>query len=225
MVQQTIAPPLVRGQWVPMTWDEFLAWAPPEGRAEWVNGWGIADVSTSIRHGDFLNFFSSLLGLYVRLFGLGRMYTSDSLMRLPTRPSGREPDIMVILTDHLDRLGQRWFEGPADFVVEFVSEDDPDRDLVEKFQEYERAGVREYLTVDARPDRHEVRFHRLDADGRFQPVDPDERGRCHLATLPGLWFDPAWFTQDPLPDPLRLMKLIAPQRLRQVLFEESESEP
>jgi Uma2 family endonuclease len=186
MVQQLTRPPEIRGEWIPMTWEEFVAW-PIKGKTEWVAGEGIAYVSTSIFHAKLVQFFATLLELHVRLFGLGQVLTSEALMRLPIRPSGRKPDIMVIRTEHLNRLRTQWLDGPADFVVEFLSDDDPDRDLVVKRREFEREGISEYLAVDARPNQTEFHFLRL-VNGLFESVEADEQGRYHSTTLPGFWF-------------------------------------
>ncbi|HEY7031148.1 MAG TPA: hypothetical protein VH482_07480 [Thermomicrobiales bacterium] len=50
MVQQTSLPKLVRGEWVPMTYEEFLAWAPDGMRTEWTDGEGIVYTKASDRH-------------------------------------------------------------------------------------------------------------------------------------------------------------------------------
>jgi Uma2 family endonuclease len=199
-----------------MTWEEFLVWTD-EGQSEWVDGKGIAYVSNSARHMRMVRFFAELLGLYVRVFDFGEVFFDQMLMRLPTRPSGRMPDIFVIGRDDAPRVHHQWFEGPALFVAEFVSEDDPERDTVEKLREYERAGVPEYLWIEASPDRRDFRFHRRGDDGAYRLVEPDAEGRYHSAVLPGFWFDPAWFWQDPLPNVERLMLLIAPVAYRRYL--------
>ncbi len=49
MAQPSILPPPVRGEWIPMSWEEFLDWSPDEGQSEWVDGRGIAYVSNGIR--------------------------------------------------------------------------------------------------------------------------------------------------------------------------------
>jgi Uma2 family endonuclease len=95
-------------------------------------------------------------------------------------------------------------------VTEFVSEDDPERDTVDKLRECEGAGLPEYLWVDARPGRRDIRFHRRGDDG-YRLVEADAEGRYHSLILPGFWFRPDWFWEDPLPDPNRLMLQIAPQ--------------
>jgi Uma2 family endonuclease len=61
----------------------------------------------------------------------------------------REPDIVFLLTKHAERRGNKYWRG-ADLVMEVVSADDPDRDLVSKRAEYARAGINEYWIVDPR---------------------------------------------------------------------------
>jgi Uma2 family endonuclease len=218
MVHQLTRPPVIRGKWIPMTWEEFLAWTS-EGKSEWVDGEGIAYVSTSVRHARMVRFLAELLGIYVRAFDLGEIFVDTLLMRLRSRQSGRMPDIVIVRTEHLDRLRDKWLEGPADFLVEFVSEDDPDRDLVVKHTEFEREGVPEYLTIDARVDHHDVLLRQRGADGRFHLVQPDEQGRLHSSVLPGFWLDPAWFQLDPLPNPISILRRISPEAWRRLVAE------
>jgi Uma2 family endonuclease len=224
MLQARTLPPVVRGRWYPMTWEEFLIWAPNEGQAEWVDGEGIAYVSNSALHMRKLGFFAELLRVYVRIFDLGEVFFDQFLMRLPTRPSGRMPDIFVIGRDDAPRVHYQWFDGPALFVAEFVSDDSVERDLVDKRAEYERAGVPEYLAVEARLGRDGLTYLRRDAEGHYQTVTPDEHGRYHSEVLPGFWFDPSWFTEDPLPNPLVVLRRISPEAWRR-LVEEVEAEP
>jgi Uma2 family endonuclease len=208
MVQPLTLPPRVRGVWYPMTWEEFLEWSPDEGQAEWVDGKGIAYVSNSTPHGGKVFFLGQLLGLYVRVFGLGEVFVDNILLRLPTRPSGRMPDVMVVSRD---RVRERWVEGTALFAAEFLSEDSVYRDEVEKRAEFEGAGIPEYPIIDAHPGQRRFQYLRLDETGRYQEVESDEQGRYHSVVLPGFWLDPNWFWEDPLPDPERLMMRIAPE--------------
>lgn len=199
MAQQTMLPPVVRGEWYPMTFEEFLDWSADEGQAEWMDGKGIIYVANIPRHGRLHDFLSRLVGAYLEVHDLGELFTTSIILRLPTRPSGRAPDLMVILAEHREHVGDRWVEGPADFVVELISDDSVGRDRNEKLREYEAEGVREYLLVDARLNRHGFDFYRLNDAGRYEPVLPDAAGRYHSAVLPGFWLEPAWLRQDPLP--------------------------
>ena len=73
-----------------------------------------------------------------------------SALRLRIRPGKfREPDLLVLLSRKDPRFQNRFWLG-ADLVVEVVSPDDPDRDLVEKRADYAEAGVSEYWIADPR---------------------------------------------------------------------------
>ncbi|MEA2583197.1 MAG: hypothetical protein QOF33_1282 [Thermomicrobiales bacterium] len=217
MVHSATLPPLVRGTWYPMSWEKFLEWSPDEGQAEWIDGKGIAYVSNSARHMRMLGFLAELFRVYVRVLDLGEVFFDSMLLRLPTRPPGRMPDIFIIGRSDQERLRDQWFEGPALLVVEFVSDESVQRDLIEKRDEYERAGVPEYLAIDTRLDRQGFTYLQLDHEGRYQPIKPDADGRYHSAALSGFWIDPAWFRQDPLPSVERLMVQIAPRAYRRYL--------
>ena len=61
----------------------------------------------------------------------------------------REPDILLLRDRSDPRRQNRYWQG-ADLVVEVVSPDDPDRDLVEKRTDYAEAGIAEYWIADPR---------------------------------------------------------------------------
>lgn len=73
----------------------------------------------------------------------------------------REPDIVVMMADHVERIGEE-FWGVPDIVVEVMSprtaqSSGTERtDRREKFKEYERAEVAEYWLVDLRGGTIEV---------------------------------------------------------------------
>ena len=67
----------------------------------------------------------------------------------------REPDLLVLLSAKDKRRGNQFWTG-ADLVLEVVSPDDPQRDLVEKRQEYAAAGIPEYWIVDPAAERISV---------------------------------------------------------------------
>jgi Uma2 family endonuclease len=88
----------------------------------------------------------------------------------------REPDIVFLLAQHADRRGDKYWRG-ADLVMEVVSEDDPDRELVTKRVEYAQAGICEYWLLDPR-DRT-VTVLALDAAAQ-SPRDPGLTASQHL---------------------------------------------
>ncbi len=61
----------------------------------------------------------------------------------------REPDIVFMREENKHRRADDYWTG-ADLVVEVVSNDDPNRDVKIKRQEYAEAGIPEYWIVDPR---------------------------------------------------------------------------
>jgi Uma2 family endonuclease len=218
MAQQVALPPVAREQWLPMSWEEFLDWCS-EGQSEWVDGKGIAYVSNTPRHDEVLQFLNFLVQWFVRANDLGDVFASTTLMRLASRPSGRMPDLFVVLKQHRHRRRRRWYEGPASFALEVLSDRSRFRDLEEKLREYAVAGIPEYLIVDGREGHFIFLWYRLGADGDYQPIEPDDEGRYHSTVLPGFWLDPTWLQQDPLPNPIRLLPRIAPDAWGRFLSE------
>jgi Uma2 family endonuclease len=112
---------------------------------------------------------------------------------------------IFVRREHLDRLSQDRLDGPADLVIELVSDSSTKLDRDDKFHECQSAGIPEYIIIDPRPRRHRVEYYLLNAEGKYLPLLPDDLGRYHSTVLPGFWLDPEWFRQDPLPDDVELV--------------------
>ncbi|HKG27323.1 MAG TPA: Uma2 family endonuclease [Thermomicrobiales bacterium] len=209
MAQRTIDRTPIDDKPPRMTYEEFLQWVPDGKQAEWVDGEVIL-LTVNERHDAFTLLLIGLLSTYVRVFDLGRVLHAPFQMRLRFRPSGREPDVMFLRRDHLDRIARLWIEGAADFVIELLSEQTARTDLIVKLREYEQAGIFEYVIIETRDGRDGITMYRLGDDGHYFAVAPDDAGRLHSEMLPGFWLDPRWFQQDPLPVPEELMFELAP---------------
>jgi Uma2 family endonuclease len=61
---------------------------------------------------------ADILGLYCHARGLGEVLDAPFLMKLER---GREPDVLFVSREHLDRLKENYLDGPADLVIEIVS--------------------------------------------------------------------------------------------------------
>jgi Uma2 family endonuclease len=186
-----------------MTYEEFLEWADGM-RAEWVDGEVILMSPASEPHQNLDGFLSSLLRYFVEAHELGRILIPPFQMKLSTRPSGREPDLLFISKKNLSNLKRNYLDGPADLVVEIVSPDSQARDRGDKFYEYEEAGVLEYWILDQTRKRAE--FYHLGDDGTFKLIDSDENGIYRSKTLEGLWLKVDWLWQDPLPTLMSVLK-------------------
>ena len=100
-------------------------------------------------HQSVLAFLYDLFRAYLKPRGGVVLFAA---LRLRVRPGKfREPDLLL-LRDRTDRRCQdRFWEG-ADLVLEVVSPDNPDRDLVEKRADYAEAGIPEYWIADPRDE-------------------------------------------------------------------------
>ena len=179
-----------------MSYEEFLEWADEDTLAEWVDGEVIIHSPAGNRHQDLTDFLVSVLRPFVELHQLGVVRSAPFQMKL-TR-SGREPDLLFVAKEHLYRLRETHLEGPADLVVEVISPESVRRDRVEKFYEYQAAGVGEYWLID--PWREEGEFYRLREDGRYEGVFVGREGVFRSEVLPGFWLRVEWLWERPLPD-------------------------
>jgi Uma2 family endonuclease len=88
-----------------------------------------------------------------------------SPLRLQIRPGKfREPDLLLLLSATDPRRQNRFWQG-ADLALEVVSEEKPERDLVEKRGDYADGRVPEYWIVN--PQTETITVLRLRADAYF----------------------------------------------------------
>lgn len=180
----------------PSTLEEFLAWEEEDVRAEWVNGKVLRMAPVSSRHQNVVSFLLTLLTLYVEERDLGWLTTAPFSMHLAIRRQVREPDLLFVARERVDRIRDLYLDGPADAVVEVVSPDSRRRDRVEKVADYEAAGVREYWLID--PRLRQVELRRLGEDGRYRSVQPED-GIFTSEAIPGFRLRIDWLWREPLP--------------------------
>jgi Uma2 family endonuclease len=202
-----------------MSYDEFLAWAGEDVHAEWVNGEVIVHMTAKQRHQIVVRFLLSLFDIFNQFFRVGVFLPAPYQMKLAPDGPGREPDVLFVTRENASRVTEDGVQGPADLVVEIVSDDSVTRDRVEKLEEYEQYGVREYWIIDPRARRPRADFYQLDERGQFQPVPIGADGRYHSKVLPGFWLKVDWLWAEELPDTLFAFAEIAglPENVVQTL--------
>jgi Uma2 family endonuclease len=196
------------GRVVRASYEEYLA-LPNEGRLmEWVDGEVVYHMPPTLAHQRLVAYLTTLFTLFSDFFGLGRVIASPAEMKCSAAGPSREPDLMFVATANLNRLADdRRVAGPADLVIEVVSDDSVARDFDEKFIEYQECGVREYWIVDPRERRNRALFYRLGEDGLLESVKPEAGGIFRSSSLPGFWLKVEWLWE--LPDPLLTFAEIA----------------
>ncbi len=143
----------------------------------------------------------TLLRLFVEMVQQGQLLVAPFEMKLGPRGSARQPDILFVSAKHLDRLTAQRLDGPADLVIEIISNDSVRRDRFDKLREYGRAGVREYWVIDPRPGKQRADFLQLDETGEYALMATEDDERYTSAVLAGLWLRPSWLWQVDLLDP------------------------
>ncbi len=179
-----------------MTYEEFLDWLDEDVRAEWIDGEVIIMSPASLRHQLLVNFLAAVLQYFVEAHQLGLIVTAPFQMKIGADLPGREPDLIFVSSEHLDRLKYAHLSGPADIALEIISPESRARDRGEKFYEYEQGGVREYWLID--PVRKQAEFYILGADGIYRLASIGG-GVFRSTVLKGLDLKVDWLWQEPLP--------------------------
>ncbi len=197
---------------------DFLRQCPEDPRVEWAAGEVIEQVPPLTRHQQVAHFLSILLAFYAELTDGGLVLVAPYLMLLSPEGPAREPDVLLVRKKHASRVLWDRLDGPADLVIDVISEDSVRRDRADKFDEYEQFGVREYWLIDARPGREREDCWVLDEHGKYQATAKSSDGVVASTVLPGFWLRPQWLRADPLPSALATLAEIAgPEGLARAL--------
>jgi Uma2 family endonuclease len=176
-------------------------------RTEWHAGKVVRKVSNNLQHNLVILFLCQVFGWFMAKRSIvGKVVQSGYPMFISDKVPAREPDIMLVLAEHFDRLKPTYLEGPADLAVEIISSDSASTDRGDKFIEYEAAGVPEYWLLD--PIRKSADVFVLDQEGHYQRTSLDDRGRLVSSILPGFALDPAILWRDELPQGPAIVELV-----------------
>jgi Uma2 family endonuclease len=185
-----------------LSYEEFLQRYDEDTQAEWVDGEVILLSPASNRHQDLSDFLTTILRAYAEAKQLGVVRSAPFQMRLGL--SGREPDLLFVTKEHVERLKENYLDGPADLVIEIISPESRLRDRGEKLAEYELAGVREYWLLD--PEEKRADFYILGDDGRYDRRRPQPDGRYRSEVLASFELDTNWLWRIPLPPVLGVLQ-------------------
>ena len=211
-MEATLTPPLAPPEAetrLKMSYEEFLALPGEHAHAEWMDGEVIQIMPPKIRHQDVVMFLASLMRFFVNFYRLGTVLPAPVEMKATSDGPAREPDILFVRRENLARLTENRLQGPADLVVEVISNESVGRDRGDKFYEYQAAGIPEYWLFDPRPGLERADFWVLDETGRYRPVPIDAQGIYRSTVIPGFWLRVDWLWADELPDPQQTFAQIA----------------
>jgi len=188
-------PPLVTGERLDRaTFHARYEAMPPRTRAELIGGVVDMPSPVGLGHSDFVSEIVFWANLYC--CGIPGLRTGCDATCFLDDLAEVQPDILVRV---LPEFGGRtrteggYLAGAPELVIEVAHASKP-KDLGPKFEDYQRAGVLEYLVVTLDPEAVHWFGRRGD---RLEPIPAVPGGVFRSEIFPGLWLDPgALFAHD-----------------------------
>jgi len=115
-------------------------------RLELVEGEVAIGPSLIPEHSFIDRMLSFIVGNHVLTFDLGRLYGGVNTLFGLT--DVRRPDLIYFQKSRVHLVGPKAIEGPPDLCVEIISPSSETIDKVDKFEQYEAAGVAHYWIID-----------------------------------------------------------------------------
>ena len=180
--------PLVEGQWLDQPMFHARYEAMPIGtRAELINGVVFMPDPFGVGHARARPPVIAWLDYYrEQAPGLEGLVNVSTILGAK---SELQPDVVLRILPEFGgqtRVEVEWLHGPPELVAE-VAQETRYVDLGPKFDEYERAGVPEYVVRAMEPDA--VHWFVL-RNGRFVELPPGPDGIYRSQMFPGSWLDP-----------------------------------
>src|SRR6266567_6604628 len=129
-----------QGSW---TYDDYAALPDDGHRYEIVNGVLVMAPSPNGSHQDAVLRIAHYLLSHVEFAGLGKVRLAPFDVQL-TPKEVFQPDVLVVLSAHLERVLEKKVVGAPDLAVEVASPSTALYDRVTKYEKYAHAGVQEY---------------------------------------------------------------------------------
>ena len=134
-----------------LTFEEFLETCPEDGRYELIDGRLVRILATRL-HDDIADFIADQMKEQVRTYALNYKVSDRIVLATASaqgHTQGRHPDVSVVNLDQWrsNRSAYTALSEPIQLAVEVVSTNWED-DYIDKLDEYERLGIKEFWIVD-----------------------------------------------------------------------------
>lgn len=172
-----------------LTVDDFLAMPEDDStRHELIEGELFVAAAPGWDHVMVLRSLNRLFDAAATVTMAGEVIQSPANVILSPR-SVPQPDLFFIRANRVRELAvHAGVNGSPDLALEVISPSSVQMDTVVKFNLYARHGIPEYWLVN--PATRSIVLYTL-ADGRYEPVPPDDAGLLRSGVLPGLAIDPS----------------------------------
>lgn len=181
MIGLASKPPRLRRAKEPKLWTyaELVAKFPESNEPmELWNGEIIMPPAPDEYHQESTLDFATALRAWVKTHDLGKVFVAPFDMVLAPRQV-TQPDVLFVAKDRLSMINKR-VNGPADLVVEVISDYSHERDRIKKRDLYEQHGIKEYWIMDREAGTIEVLFL---TNGQFALVGRWRRGETAKSEL------------------------------------------
>jgi Uma2 family endonuclease len=138
------------------TYEDYAALPADGNRYEIIDGVLYVTPAPNTAHQAAVTLLTMFSTSYVQLTKMGVVFVSPYDVPLSTDSDTVQPDILVVLNEHRERITPSRLEGAPDLVVEVSSPSTATYDRREKMDAYARAGVPEYWLVDPIAERVEL---------------------------------------------------------------------
>ena len=169
-----------QGSW---TYEDYAALSADGRRYEIVNGVLVMAPVPTPEHQDIVGEIYVALRAYVKLAGLGRVFMGPLDVQLSPENTF-QPDLVVLLNAHLERVAEKKISGAPDLAVEIASPSTAAYDRLTKYEKYAQAGITEYWIV--KPTRRTVEVLVLER-GEYRSLGVfSEQATLPSRVIPGL---------------------------------------
>lgn len=136
----------------PVTFEEFIAWIPEDGRYELIDG-KIVEMQPTGKHEEVTEFSSRRLVLEAERLQKPYRFPNRALIKAPSWETGYLPDVLVLkrealATEPLWEKAATITQGASVVLVVEVVSTNWENDYARKLEDYEEMGIPEYWIVD-----------------------------------------------------------------------------
>lgn len=187
------------------TFEEYLNLHEDNLYSEWINGKVLIMAAASVAHQRIGSFLEVVMNIYCAKHGIGEVFRSPIAVKINIF-AGREPDVFFIKKENKHIIKPTFINGAPDLAIEIISPESIERDTVDKFAEYQYAGVKEFWLID--PDNYVCKFYEHNGD-KFELIETLKKGVFHSKVVEGFHFrvEHLWNMESPIIEALKELNL------------------
>ncbi len=143
------------------TYSDMLTQLPPESRYE-IRNYHLIDIPSPTKKHQELQFnLTLLLGNHIVSNKMGKFYQAPFDV-IFDEGNIVQPDLLFVSNENKDIINEKGVFGAPDLIVEIISKGTIIRDYLEKREDYQKFGIKEYWIID--PQNQFIQIFSLEAN-------------------------------------------------------------